>query len=93
MLSESAFSNFGGFFGLEPERLMVELEGIGKHEIMVFYEEQLASLQDELEKTEGPIPDPSLFQVLRWKLGLRVRTLVDMVKRRNPPGEARRLGL
>ena len=89
MLSESAFSSFGGFFGLEPERLIVELEGIGKHCMMVFDAEQLALLQQELDNKEGPIPDPSLFQVLRWKLGLRVRTLLDMVKRR----EAGRLAL
>ena len=85
MLSEPAFSRFDDFFGLEPERRVVDLEGIGEHEMMVFYAEQLATLQDELGKTEGPIPDPSLFQILRWKLGLRVRTLLDMVKRRSPP--------
>ncbi len=56
MLSEPAFSNIDDFFSLEPERRVVELEGIGEHEMMVFYAEQLASLQDELEKTEGPIP-------------------------------------
>ncbi len=88
MLSESAFSNFGGFFGLEPERLMVELEGIGKHWMMVFDAEQLALVQQELDNKEGPIPDPSLFQILRWKLGLRVRTLLDMVKRRSPAGRS-----
>ncbi len=89
MLSELAFSNFDDFFGLEPERRMVELEGIGEHEMIVFSAEQLASLQDELEKTEGPIPDPSLSQILRWKLGLLVRTLLDMVRWRNGPGYAR----
>ena len=89
MLSEPAFSNIDDFFSLEPERRVVELEGIGEHEMMVFYAGQLASLQDELDKTEGPIPDPSLSQILRWNLGLRVRTLVDMVMRRNEPGDAR----
>ncbi|MCH7857505.1 MAG: DUF2652 domain-containing protein [Gemmatimonadetes bacterium] len=77
MLSELAFSNFDDFFGLEPERRIVELEGIGEYEMMVFYAEQMASVQDELAKTEGPIPDPSLSQILRWKLGLWVRTLLD----------------
>ena len=87
MVSESAFSNFGDFFGLEPEGRVVELEGIGEHRMMVFYAGQLASLQEQLDDEEGPTPDPSLFQVLSWKLGLTVRTLLDMVPRRSPPGE------
>ena len=87
MVSESAFSNFGDFFGLEPERRIVELEGIGEHRMMVFYAEQLASVQEQLDDEEGPIPDPSLFQVLSWKLGLLGHTLLDMVTRRSPPGE------
>ncbi len=88
MVSESAFSNFDGFFGLKPERRVVELDGIGEHRTMVFYAEQLASVQERLDKQEGPIPDPSLFQVLSWKLSVALRTLVDMVTRRCPPGEA-----
>ncbi len=88
MASESAFSNFGDFFGLEPERRVVELEGIGEHLMMVFYAEQLASVQEQLDNQEGPIPDPSLAQILRWKLGLLVRSLLDMVTRRSLPGEA-----
>ena len=55
---------------------------------MVFYEEQLASIQERFDNEEGPIPEPSLFQVLSWKLSLALRTLVDMVTRRCPPGEA-----
>ena len=88
MVSESAFSNFGDFFGLEPERRVVELEGIGEHRTMVFHAEQLASVQEQLDNQEGPIPDPTLFQVLSWKLGLMGHTLLDMVTRRSPPGEA-----
>ncbi len=88
MASESAFSNFGDFFGLEPERRVVELEGIGEHLMMVFYAEQLASVQEQLDNEEGPIPDPSLFQVLSWKLNVLVRTLLDLVTRRCRPGEA-----
>ncbi len=88
MVSESAFSNFGDFFGLKPERRVVELEGIGEHRTMVFYAEQLASVQERLDKEEGPIPDPSLFQVLSWKLSMLVRTLLDLVAPRCRPGEA-----
>ena len=88
MVSESAFFNFDGFFGLEPERRVLELEGIGGHRTMVFYAEQLASVQERLANEEGPIPDPSLAQILRWKLGLLVRTLLDMLARRCLPGEA-----
>ena len=88
MVSESAFFNFDGFFGLKPERRVVELDGIGEHRTMVFYAEQLASVQERLDNEEGPIPDPSLIQVLSWKLSVLVRTLLDMVARRCPPGEA-----
>ncbi len=88
MVSESAFSNFDGFFGLKPERRVVELEGIGEHRTMVFYAEQLASVQERLDNEEGPIPDPSLFQVLSWKLSVLVRTLLDLVAPRCRPGEA-----
>ena len=56
---------------------------------MVFYAEQLASVQEKLANEEGPIPNPSLAQILRWKLGLRVRTLLDLVISRNGPGDAR----
>ena len=45
MISEPAFSNFDGFFGLEPERRVGDLEGIGERKMMVFYAEQLASVQ------------------------------------------------
>ena len=88
MVSESAFSNFGDFFGLKPERRVVELEGIGEHRTMVFYAEQLASVQKRLDNEEGPISDPSLFQVLSWKLSVLVRTLLDLVARRCRPAEA-----
>ncbi len=88
MVSETAFSNFRGFFGLKPEGRVVELDGIGEHRTVVFYAEQLASVQERLDDQEGPIPDPSLFQVLSWKLSVLLRTLVDMVTRRCPPGEA-----
>ena len=59
-----------------------------EHLTMVFYEEQLASIQERFDNEEGPIPDPSLFQVLSWKLNVLVRTLLDLVTRRCPPGEA-----
>ena len=66
----------------------MELDGIGEHRTMVFYEEQLASVQERFDNEEGPIPDPSLFQVLSWKCSMLLRTLADMVTRRCPPGEA-----
>ena len=88
MVSESAFSNFDGFFGLKPERRVVEVDGIGEHRTMVFHAGQLASVQERLDNEEGPIPDPSLFQVLSWKLRVLVRTLLDLVTRRCRPGEA-----
>ena len=88
MVSETAFSNFRGFFGLKPEERVVELDGIGEHRTVVFYAEQLASVQERLDNEEGPIPDPSFFQALSWKLSVLLRTLVDMVARRCPPGEA-----
>lgn len=79
MLSGPAFSSFGGFFGLEPERLVMRFEGIGEHEMMVFHAGQLASVLDERQDVDGPIPAPALSQVLRWSLGMGVRTLLDVV--------------
>lgn len=81
MLSEPAFSSFQGFFDLEPERRIEELDGVGEMLMMVFYADQLQAVQRDLEKKEGPIPDPSLLEILRWKLGLSARTLVDVVRR------------
>ena len=66
----------------------MELDGIGEHRTMVFYAEQLASVQERLDDEEGPIPDPSLFQVLSWTLSVRVRGLLDLVAGRCRPGEA-----
>ena len=86
MVSEPAFSTFDGFYDLEPERRLVELEGIGEYRMMVFYKGQLASIQERLDNEEGPIPAPSFFQIFRWKLSLMVRTLFEMVTRRGPRG-------
>ncbi len=83
MISEPAFSTFGGFFGLEPERRIEKLDGVGELGVMVFSRAQLAALQDELDKEEGPVPDPALLKVLRSKLGVQIHTLVDFVIGRN----------
>ena len=53
MVSESTFSDFDGFFGLDPERRVVELEGIGEHRMMVFYKEQLARVREQLDEEEA----------------------------------------
>jgi Protein of unknown function (DUF2652) len=87
MLSEPAFSVFDGFFGLDPEHRMEELEGIGTMGMRVFYSGQLASVQDQLDEVEGPLPDPSLLEILRWKVGVGLRTFVGRLTRRN--GRAR----
>ena len=83
MLSEPAFSSFQGFFDLEPERRIEELEGFGEMPMMVFYADQLQAVQRDLEEREGPIPDPSLLGILRWKLGVLARTLVDVATGRD----------
>jgi hypothetical protein len=83
MLSEPAFSTFQGFFDLEPERRIEELEGLGELPVMVFYADQLQAMQRHLEESEGPIPDPSLLEIVRWKLGVSARTLVDLVTKRD----------
>lgn len=83
MLSEPAFKTFKGFFDLEPERRIEKLEGVGEMPMMVFYGDQLQAVQKELEEREGPIPEPSFFEILRWKLGVKARTLVDLVTNRD----------
>ncbi len=40
-------------------------------------------MQRDLEEREGPIPDPSLLEILRWKLGVSARTLVDVATGRD----------
>ena len=51
--------------------------------MMVFYADQLKAVQRDLEEREGPIPDPSLLEILRWKLGVSARTLLDMATGRD----------
>lgn len=92
MLSEPAYSSFQGFFDLEPERRVEELEGIGEFPMMVFYADQLRALQRDLEDREGPIPEPSLLEVMRWRLGVMVRTLVDLVRGRHSRARSQSLG-
>lgn len=88
MLSEPAFTTFQGFFDLEPERRIEELEGVGKMPMMVFYADQLQALQRDLEEREGPIPEPSLPDIVRWKLGVWARTMVDLVTKRASRGRS-----
>jgi hypothetical protein len=83
MLSEPAFSNFGGFFDLEPENRMEELEGVGEMPMKVYYADQLQTVQRDLAKREGPIPDPSRFAILQWKVGVLARTMVDVITGRD----------
>ena len=66
---------------------MEELEGIGTMGMRVFYSGQLASVQDQLDEVEGPLPDPSLLEILRWKVGLALRTFLGRLTCRN--GRAR----
>ena len=79
MLSEPAFSAFGDFFGLEPEWRTVDLDGIGEQPMVVYYADQLASLQTEMDRLEGASVRPTPFQVLRWRLSLRVRVWLDAI--------------
>jgi hypothetical protein len=92
MLSEPAFASFDGFFGLEPERLDVELDGIGTHRMMVFHADQLATVQELLDGSEGPVPEPSQARVLGWQVARRARTLMDVATaavKRLAPGAGR----
>lgn len=81
MLSEPAFSTFDGFFDLEPESRMEMVDGVGEMAMKVFSAEQLAVLQDELDRTEGPTRSPTLSQIVRWKLSVKLHTFVDTVLR------------
>ena len=51
--------------------------------MMVFYADQLQMVQRNLEEKEGPIPEPSLFEIMRWKVGVMARTFVDLATNRD----------
>jgi hypothetical protein len=91
MLSEAAFKTFKGFFDLEPERRIEDLDGVGEMPMMVFYGDQLQAMQRDLEEREGPIPEPTLFEILRWKIGVKARTLVDLLTNRDLRARSRGL--
>jgi len=78
MLSERAFPLFGDFFGLTPEVRMETLDGLGAMGMRVYYSHQLAEVQRRLDQ-EDPVPPPSAWQHLRWRLTLAIRTLQDWI--------------
>lgn len=88
MMSAPAFDSFDGFYDMEPERRVEKLEGVGEFDMMVYYPDQLAAVQKELAREVGPIPEPSLLKILRWKMGVPIRTLVDLLTRRSGNSEA-----
>jgi hypothetical protein len=78
--SEPAYAAFRDLFELEPERHLVELEGLGEQEILVFPAEQILAADGSAKETTGSRRGArALFESLRWSLGLRVRTLIDAV--------------
>jgi hypothetical protein len=91
MFSEPAYTAFQGFFDLDPETRIEQLEGVGEMPMKVFYSDQLRAVQKDLDEREGPIPEPSFFEVMSWRLGVMARTLVDQVTKRPSKGSLQSL--
>ena len=87
MFGEPAYTIFEGFVGLDPETRIEQLEGVGEMPMKVFYADQLRAVQKDLEDREGPIPEPSFLEIMSWRIGVMVRTLVGQVTKR--PSRAR----
>ncbi len=81
MISKPAYEAMDGFYGLEPERRVEKLKGVGRLETRVFDEDQIAEVLQLLENEEGSIPEPSLGQIMKWRLKLMARSLLAMASR------------
>lgn len=88
MMSAPAFASFDGFYGMEPEHRVEDFDGVGELDMMVYYPDQLAAVQRQLEREVGPVPEPSFLRILRWKLSVPFRTLFDMLRRPKGSSEA-----
>lgn len=77
MISEPAYQALEGFYDLEPERRVEKLKGVGRLETRVFHEDQIAEAVRLVEAKEGPLPEPSIGQIIKWRLKLQARSLVD----------------
>ncbi|MCH7564703.1 MAG: DUF2652 domain-containing protein [Gemmatimonadetes bacterium] len=78
MISEPAYEAMDGFYGLEPERRVEKLKGVGWLETRVFDKDQIAEVLQLLENEEGYLPEPSLGQIIKWRLKLMARSLLAM---------------
>ncbi len=78
MISEPAYEAMDGFYGLEPEKRVEKLKGVGRLETRVFDEDQIAEVLQLLESEEGCLPEPSLGQIIKWRLKLMARSLLAM---------------
>ncbi len=81
MISEPAYEAMGGFYGMEPEARLEKLEGVGRLETRVFDEDQIREVVQLLELEEGSLPEPSLGQIIKWRLKLMVRSILAMASR------------
>ncbi len=79
MISEPAYEAMDGFYGLKPEKRVEKLEGVGRLETRVFDEDQIAEVLQLLENEEGSLPEPSLGQIIKWRLKLAARSLLALV--------------
>lgn len=78
MISEPAYEAMGGFYDLEPEKRVEKLKGVGRLETRVFDEDQIGEVLQLLENEEGSLPEPSLGQIIKWRLKLMARSLLAM---------------
>ena len=78
MISEPAYEAMDGFYDLEPANRVEKLEGVGRLETRVFDEDQIAEVLQLLESEEGPLPEPSRGQIIKWRVKLLARSLLAL---------------
>jgi len=76
MISEPAYDAMDGFYGLEPEKRLEKLKGVGRLATRVFDQDQIAEVLELVKSEEGSLPEPTLGQIIKWRLKLIARSLI-----------------
>lgn len=88
MMSNDAFVNFSGFYGLKPREFRENLEGIGEVDTKVFYSDDFNNIP------EAVIPEkikPTSWERRRWKFRTVLITLLEMLKLKEIKGNFRNI--
>jgi hypothetical protein len=76
MMTDPLYSNFGSFYGLDPERRKEKFEGVGEIETLVFYP---GHLRQGVKEPDTKGSRPSLQARAGWWLKTACRTLFDLL--------------